>query len=658
MRLLTPIFSLRVRRDRDESGAIAILVAGGMVALLVITAMLLDFGLIRMDRQQNKLTADAAATAGAIAMTSDKVSLAGACAARDFLKANNPDLAGMVYSGQSNPNADPCTTANIQGAQPCVQTPGSATPKYDLVYTATNYRVQITTPYVLPSQTNSENYASLNNDKGSTDGCDQIRVLIQETRKPGLGSLATTSDLITQVASVARGIDNPDELLASVAVLLERTGCAMSVSGNGGQFHIMYTSDRKQPGFLHSDSDGSTCSQQILTGQQTSPPGIFVEDTPTGTLPYQGGIIQTRSPSLAKAVDSTNKVVAKDTTAVNSIGKPKLGPLVGRLRVDQRYRTAVIREMRAGVTAWNSESTIPISNRYDICAGANAGGVNNTGQGNGDWALLYCSKADPTSLTHSTGTWTIARKTITVNYSNIVLDAGSIGISGNSTNPGKLLFPNAEKFYMTGTAGTAISVGNNGTFQIGRAPASCIDNVTQRTYMVVGAGGIASSSGGVLNMCHTAVMMLGGVEGNATTPPGCVPDPAQAYVWPNPGTCNARINLSGTTFWSAPNERAGVLADSTLWDKLEDLAYWNESTDMSQQGSQVVQSANASLTMSGLFFSPNSQVDFGGNSNMTFTNAQFIARIMTLSGSAMVTLTPNEYEMVLIPASTASELMR
>lgn len=57
---------LRVfHRARRERGAAALMVAMSLTLLLLAAAMVLDFGLIRFDKQANKSAADAAVIAGA-----------------------------------------------------------------------------------------------------------------------------------------------------------------------------------------------------------------------------------------------------------------------------------------------------------------------------------------------------------------------------------------------------------------------------------------------------------------------------------------------------------------------------------------------------------------------------------------------------------------
>ena len=81
--------------DRDQ-GAVAILVALSMTVVLVATAMVLDFGIARVDRATNKGTTDAAVLAGLrglVGVDYDRKPWRGVCAALTYLGANGEQLA-------------------------------------------------------------------------------------------------------------------------------------------------------------------------------------------------------------------------------------------------------------------------------------------------------------------------------------------------------------------------------------------------------------------------------------------------------------------------------------------------------------------------------------------------------------------------------------
>ena len=64
MRSVSGRTSARRARRRSERGVVAVITAICLTMLLLSVAMVLDLGAVRIDRQVNKMAADAAATAG------------------------------------------------------------------------------------------------------------------------------------------------------------------------------------------------------------------------------------------------------------------------------------------------------------------------------------------------------------------------------------------------------------------------------------------------------------------------------------------------------------------------------------------------------------------------------------------------------------------
>ena len=87
------------RRRTDQRGAVAVIVAVAMSSLLIAGGIVLDFGVVRMDRQMNKLAADDAVTAGLRAAdggTGEVYTDLAVCGALDYLKANRSRLSGSA----------------------------------------------------------------------------------------------------------------------------------------------------------------------------------------------------------------------------------------------------------------------------------------------------------------------------------------------------------------------------------------------------------------------------------------------------------------------------------------------------------------------------------------------------------------------------------
>src|SRR3954465_13057873 len=90
-----------VRRRRGEQGVVAIIVALCVSMMAVVVGMVVDFGLVRIDRQVDKSAADAAATAGLHALNvgdSKARPFVGVCAALRYLRANGDRFGGVTSS--------------------------------------------------------------------------------------------------------------------------------------------------------------------------------------------------------------------------------------------------------------------------------------------------------------------------------------------------------------------------------------------------------------------------------------------------------------------------------------------------------------------------------------------------------------------------------
>ena len=277
------------RPATDERGAVAIVVALSMVMLLVVAAMVLDFGVVRVDRQRAKSTADSAVMAGmraADGKTGDVYSFRAVCAALSFLRVNDDRMSGLPAGVCATPdNTVKCNSA-APAANPAV---------YDGTVTnaGTTYRVVIKSPYSLSDGGFAEEtYATSTGDPSLASGCDQVGVIISESRKPGLGSLATSGDLRFSVRSVGRATLGGSDDLAPALILLERTACSVLTVGSAGAgagSYIKVLGYAKTPGSIHVDSaaTGSDCgsgsNKQLFQGKQADGIVAYGSKSPTGT---------------------------------------------------------------------------------------------------------------------------------------------------------------------------------------------------------------------------------------------------------------------------------------------------------------------------------------------------------------------------------------
>ena len=577
-----------------------------MVMLLVIAAMVLDFGLVRLDRQTNKSATDSAATAGLQGLNYKNdgriYSYRGACAAFEALKANAPDLAGLNWTDCS----DATKLSTVCKAS-------DSTTHADFVQSVGGYTVEIHNPYLVTSGNfQEETLPTLQNDPGSSvlAGCDQLAVVVQQTRKPGLGSLATSSDLVSRIRSVGRVTIDEDSEGAVALLLLEQHDCdAILINGSNSYVKVKPVGDA--PGFIHSDSLGDICSgnQRILLGDHAN--GILAQKSPAAS-----GLIRIRAFGVTnpdRSFDSTTNVVAEG-------GAPSAGGLVTRLPVDDRYMDGV----RAALAdfAAQSQSDYTVKN----CGASKAALEGVTGK-----LWINCTSGNQT---FDTGGLTLA--------------ATAVYFNAKTVTANDLSMPNATRVYIKGDPGnngTALGVSTT-TFRMHQGAASgiCPSTYATRARLVVGAGSIVSNSGGDVRLCGTTVVLAGGSS------TGCIP--LSKGDAPSAPSCNGRISLGGPTDWTAPNAVPGPVTDKTVYNDLEDLALWTEAPGSHDVGGGGV------MRLSGVFFVPNGDFKVHGGAAQDVRNSQYIARRFRADGGSALEMAPNPYDVVTIPVIGGFFLVR
>ena len=650
------------RRDRDEEhGVVAIIVALSMVMLLVVAAMVLDFGVVRVDRQRAKATADSAAMAGmraADGKTGDVYSFRAVCSALSFLRVNDERMAGLPDGICASPdNTIKCSSA-APAAHPAV---------YDDSITTggTTYRVVIKSPYSLgDGGFVEEGYSSLTADPSLESGCDQVGVVISESRKPGLGSLATSGDLSFSVRSVGRATLGGSDDLAPALILLERTACSVLTVGSAGAgagSFIKVLGYGKTPGSIHVDSaaTGSDCgsgsNKQLLQGKQADGIIAYGSTTPTGTA----GIITSVATNDGKAANVAADALANvyGTTATSGTGVTKAAvtgrAAVGRGPVDTRYRLGVRDEIATAQAAgvWTMTA-----------AGATSAG----------WTVTDCSPTGA-QLNVTTKLYINCPGNSGITLNNKTISAGEILFNG-FVKGGSVSMPNASRVYVNNTDSSgnpvnaaAVSLSNNDGFCVRgtcatTSGAKCsLAQSANRAVLLVRQGDL-DASGGLLRLCNTTAILLGGypASGCVPTSDGALPtDMPCAATGSNKGG-NTRIDVTGGAQldWTAPNKSATYISDKatreSAWrNDLEDLALWSESFGLYRMA------GSGSLSVSGVFMAPNAMpFTVGGGGSQTLTNAQYIARTFSVTGGGTLSLTVDPRNAVTIPSITGFLLVR
>ena len=300
----------RATQRRSERGVVAIITALSLTMLLMSVAMVLDLGAVRIDRQVNKMAADAATTAGLRGLDKGDgypYSFRGVCQAITYLQLNRPALGTMTYSPCSNTTK---LSTRCDKANPSTWA--------DFTTTVGRYTVQVKSPYSLAASGFAEDsLATMAGDTGDADqgGCDQLAVVVTQTHKPAFGRITSPTDLSTaSAASVGSSSARTGRGQRSL-LLLERNDCGVLQASSTGVFiHVL--GNGTVPGLIHSDSlgNGAGCSSNNIIHSQ---PDYGIVAYESEVSPKQPGIISTVAKSTAtgavpsKAQDAFPKVVAK-----------------------------------------------------------------------------------------------------------------------------------------------------------------------------------------------------------------------------------------------------------------------------------------------------------------------------------------------------------
>jgi hypothetical protein len=624
-----------------------------MVVLMVIAGMVMDFGFARYDRQINKATADAAVAAGMRSFDQDDgqvYTFRGVCDAIGYLRTNEPKLASL-------PAYAPCSSTPTK-AKTCNVSDSTTFASYTGNTTDGRYTVAVKSPYALPDAAFPEDsLTSLSSDNG--DQCLQLGVVITQRRDPGLGKIATQSQLVTNIRSVGRVQGGPGNRSPAL-LLLDRHNCnVLSVGSSGNQnsyIHVYGAASGtvSQPGTIHADSDGSACRSNETIFAGSIDDGIVAYAKPDLT---DHGYISSYAARLGVAqtvvADGLNRVYG--SAAANELGAgaatkypvSSLG-LITRKLVDDRYLPG----LRTQVTSAGSKFTTITS---AATATANGYVVLNSCTGNNQAEINALDATKPlyVDCTPYKGTGSIPNRT--------VFFKGMIGSQATT------LMPNATTVYIVGGAGDSVDV--SGGFQMHHHGASSCPNTPQNesAKLYVRAGNIKNNNA-AFRACNTVVVMLGGQNDACLPTAGTVQPPTATPC--SGGTGSGQLKLggggSGATVidWTAPNQYDADITSLTdaqkqaAWSDQEDLAFWSESYGGNSNPSYTM-AGGSGLHLVGVFMTPNaSPFTVTGGGGQTLNNAQYIANSFQVNGGASLTMVVDPNNTVTLPKLRYFDLVR
>lgn len=623
-------------------------------AMLVMVALVVDIGQLRVDRRTNKSAADVAVRAGVGRLQFGPWS--GVCKARDFLVANSPGFSSLdagteVWTDAADPptvyGSSPCATvATAPDVVPCVANAPSTWAKLQATAGGGRFTVEIQSGYALPDGRFPEDLARAGDggdiEKGS---CDNLSVIVTERRAPAFGAVVGLGERTTRVRSVGRL--NAEETLDFVAALqlLERSRCGVLTTG-GANTRVIAQPFEDQPGTVQIDSaaDAASCPQPTLSGQATSGGPSIVACSTASTNPQCNPGIGDRKSRVGIYALNFNRPPGFVTSAYPSTygdTQAIATPRTGRGFVDERYRTniATLDSQAAAVTT----RTLPpgcTTVLLNTCTGTD-----------GQWYVLQGSEC--TTLALHTAQLALAQRAwfncdLNVNIPLVIGGSNSyVVITGQLAVTSTFTITDPRQVYIHGRPGgnrVGMDIGNGASFNVNtvglvepilcelKAPASA------PTVLSVGHGSFKAASGGQANLCNTFVYLAGGY--------GQVP----ATDGTLPCTCDHKgvLDIGSGAFvnWTAPNELLDRPPDASdlLTKRYEDLALWTESG-----GAQGL-AGGSSTRLAGVYFLPNADsfVLTGGGSLPIEFSAQFIARTMSVTGGAEINLTPRREDSVAV----------
>ncbi|MCU1355945.1 MAG: hypothetical protein JWM89_1363 [Acidimicrobiales bacterium] len=600
------------RPPERERGAILIITAVSMTALLILASIVIDLGQARSTKRTLQNVVDVAALAAGYHLSGHGNGLVisdpqnGCVAAFRSVREN---LAGVGSS-----STIPCTQLAATAEAPDCTT---STPMKTVTSVGSG---SFTVAVSYPVPDSEINDSRLLDGAGWNDGqsCTRMQVQVTNTRVGAFSALAGRKTIVTSAKSVVRGGINTQNGAVPALLVLDRTGCQTvtnASNGNGNLGIIVRAVSDAQGGHVHSDSNGSACgtnsTSYVVYGSSNSNGGtsITVANGSNGIL----GSIST----YATSVGSLRGAAVYPSGISHPV---TAGPVVSRLPFDRQFnpstRPAISNLHSAAWTAVNLTATSAAAAGYTVVSCSADGSVS------GAKIFVNCSNYQPTGATF--------------------VNADTVAFSGQITvGSGKYLnLPSTNRVYVRGcpacTGGNYYSISVAGGFylNIGNnavATASC-DNRTGP-----GAGGSVTNTSvlvsfgspflvtGQARLCQTTYYMGANAstyvrQSTTSGLPNCssaLPCPISSGAAPG-----GSFAISGdNTQWTAPNQQTTV-ADEL--QPFEDMGLWSESSDLNQVKSGGV------LNTGGIFFTPNAPVEFRSPAVGAPRNAQFVSRTLQL----------------------------
>ena len=624
---------MNCRTRRDERGMIVVLIGVSMMMIMALAALVIDVSFLRNDRRADQKIADAAATAGAVALS--QTNGEGGCqAVVDYLDAHIDGVAELssLNCQRFHEFCDPSTASeSVSGI-------------------IGDYRVEIVHPVpdwhplmARPSAIGAPNAPVVTAD-GSR--CQRIGVSIQLARAPSFGAALGDSGRTTQVHAVVKA-DNPFCCDLPINLLiLERTDCnAIVIDGQPWLVVGAITAPNGAllPGILAVDSDGtgSNCgptSNGTLHAQGTSAtaqadgppfcPAELVAGTgqgcgfielyaqgvpgPASPLYCEGGVYRPACTSTAvvrphpvrMAERRTREPVDHHFNCNNGYGqKPWYG------------------DHPIGSCPGATSSTDYVDELLSFAGGGNTPtGWNVYGDGPGEPCTIdgQMSVVVPEGNTRVVCSVLSVKRTMTFSGGNVIFDGDVVVSAGGDL-----------RIHACGQEGVNNCAPNSAselpsTWQRGQDFVESHYSSDAAWVAFRSGGGIQKDARGSLRIYDAAIFL-----------------PQNADIGTSPPKAMALSGGDGALQWYAPRQ-----------GPFDVLAMWSDSTNQHDLG------GSAELAMEGVYFAPVARMAFRGNGGQNQVAAQLITETLTVSGGGTLKVVPDFFRSLRFPSDPLTTIIR
>lgn len=644
------------RRGAGEKGAILPLTALMVVGSILMVALVVDHGELRVDRRTNKGVADMAARAGIARLQFGPWS--GVCKAREFLLANAKGFSSFDAGSETWSNgaaqvygASPCPqVVSAPDAVACVANQPSTWAKLQATALQGRFTVEIQSGYVLPDPRYPDDTAR--GDVGSV--CDNLAVIITERQSPAFAQAGGFGSTLVTTRSVGRL--NATETLDFVAALqlLERNKCNVLQTG-GSNTRVIAQPFGVYPGTIQIDSAGDgSCPSPILNAQATSGgPSVLACSTNStnpdcrpgiGDRPSRIGVYAANFNKPASIISTAYPSTYGDTAVVGS-------PRTSRKFTDMRYRANVAALDQDAESVLTGNSGRPPGCALVLLNACTGNGVTWLVLQPLDCATLPVFFAVP-GRTSAQNIWFNCDLNVSSSLSLTGSNANVV-VTGQLTVSGNLTISDPRKVYVGGLAtGNKVGVDltSGGILNLNMGGSATCAGRTEAGHanrFVLGHGSFKVGSGASARMCQTFTYLASGYDKVPATD-GALPctNPCSGY--------SGTISVSSGSFvdLSAPNEITGRLPDAAelaTTNPFEDLALWTEAG-----GNNNGLAGGAATKLRGVFFMPNADAFnlTGGGSLPIDLSAQFVSTSLKVTGGATVNLVPNPEDSIPVTVYT------